>query len=235
VSSEAPTTPASSPDTPAPWELGIFGIIGMLIGVLMVLIGLLGLVNAALGLELAVGVAGAHVRLPRFLNEAWPVPVIGLAIVGLSAGGSYLLHVLKRTQSWALRIGLVVAVLAVVSGVGWWGIGAYQASMYGSRAAAHAANGSVDALVAELDAGVSDEVLDDCMFRAIQFGQSQAVAALLAHGAEPIGRLDDGETWCRLEDAEQEVLDVAAEHGWSSDCRRLEGGATASPPPEPRR
>ena len=196
---------------------------GGLIGVLMLLVGVVSVFNALLGLELALEVSGSEVALPRFLDGALGAIGVGVAILGVSAAGSLGLYWMRRTKSWPLRIGMMVLAAAVVSAASYGGYWLLEWQIFGSWAVACAANGSTEAMIAHLDADPDEELAQDCLDRAIQFGHAETVGALLHRGVSPEKRYEDGEVWCMLEDADDAILEVAAVQGWSEGCERDPG------------
>lgn len=222
--SDAPT-PTPTPDTR--WSPGILAMLGFFIGAGMLLMGALSIVNALLDLNLSLGGRGSAFALPRFVNSAIPIVVSGVVILGGTAAGSYLIHLGKRTSSWAVRIALILGVLGTLGAGSYYGYWVLEWVTFESWAVAYAANGSVEAMEGALDAGVTEEVASECMWRAIQFDEAEAVDALLARGISPLKRYDDDDPWCMLEDADPAVLEVAAARGWSATCvRQSVGSAT---------
>lgn len=165
-------------------ELGIVGLIGVLVGGACVLMALVGVANTAFGWDLALRVSGARVDIPRTWEASGGLLVVGILIAAFSFFGSRVVSSFRDAKSnGGRKLGIVVGAVAVLGVAGY---GLYMWAIlgtYGSWIAYYATDGDIEDVRNEIAKGTSASELEDAVFRAVQYDNSAALELLVEAGA----------------------------------------------------
>lgn len=197
------------------WEIGAIGGIGILIGGICMLVAIVGIFNTAFDLHLALGSYGTSTPLPNHYDEAAGLFAAGLIIVVLSAFGSFVLTKFAEAKGKPLvRVGIVVAALALL-GIAGRGVQVIALkSTYGSMLAYYATDGDIEDVQAELKKKPAKEDLDHAVSRAAQYNNAPALKLLLEAGADLLqSTRPEKQRRCLLFGRSYEFIKTAIDHG----------------------
>lgn len=209
----------------APSERGIFATIIILIGGGCLLFALVGVFNTAFGWKLALKVSGSRTPLPDSYDVVVGLAAVGVLLIALTMFGGFVSQKFAAAKGKPLvRIGILLAALALLFGVG-RGIQVIALTQtYGSMLAYYATDGDLDDVRAELAKGPDPEALDEAVSRAGQYNNAAALALLLEAGADmrDSSRLEERRR-CALMGRSHDFVKTAVDHGVKPDaCPRGE-------------
>ena len=166
-------------------EIGILGLLSLLIGGGCLLMALVSVFNVVFELELAISVYGSETKLPRHWDEVFGLAAVGALIVGLTLFGGFVRRRFAAARGKPLvRVGILVGA-AVFLAAAFRGLQILALThTYGSMLAYYATDGDLDDVRAELAKGPDRSALDQAVGRAAQYDNAEALALLLAAGAD---------------------------------------------------
>ncbi|MDI3281842.1 hypothetical protein [Polyangium sp. 15x6] len=206
-------------------DVGIVGILGILIGGACVLVALVGVLNTAFDLNLALSVYGTSTPLPKHWDEVFGVAAAGVLIMALTVFGGFVRRKFTEAKGKPLlRAGILLGALALLVMVG-RGLQIVALTMtYGSMLAYYSTDGDLDDVKAELAGKPDRAALDQAVGRAAQYNNAPALALLLEAGADMReSTLPEAHRRCPLVGRSYEFIKTALDHGIKPDaCPRGE-------------
>lgn len=202
------------------WKLGMTARIGIMVGVGLLMVTMISLFSIYTGKNLSLRIYGTSTALPTGLDECYLMGASGIIILAGSIFSSFMWHKIKIKQTIQGKLLLLISSLAIVIGLG----RAIQLQVlkasYGSMAAWYAADNQYELLKVELEKGQTEDVLDDVMYRALQYKNAKIFALALDFDAKPFIRYAGGKK-CGLEGQPEDVLKEAKIRGWNFDCTKI--------------
>ncbi|HVK70480.1 MAG TPA: hypothetical protein VM694_38770, partial [Polyangium sp.] len=206
-------------------DVGIVGLLGILIGGACVLIALVGVLNTAFDLNLALSVSGTSTPLPKHWDEVIGLAAAGVLIVALTVFGGFVRRKFTEAKGKPLmRAGILLGALALLVMVG-RGLQIVALTMtYGSMLAYYSTDGDLDDVKAELARKPDRSALDQAVGRAAQYNNAAALALLLEAGADMReSTRPEAHRRCPLVGRSYEFTKTAIDHGIKPDaCPRGE-------------
>ncbi|MDC3981746.1 hypothetical protein [Polyangium jinanense] len=206
-------------------DVGIVGLLGILIGGACVLVALVGVLNTAFDLNLALSVSGTSTPLPKHWDEVFGVAAAGVLIMALTVFGGFVRRKFTEAKGKPLlRVGILLGAFALLVMAG-RGLQIVALTMtYGSMLAYYSTDGDLDDVKAELAGKPDRAALDQAVDRAAQYNNAPALALLLEAGADMRGStLPEAQRRCALVGKSYEFIKTAIDHGIKPDaCPRGE-------------
>jgi len=201
-------------------EIGIFGLLGILIGGGCLLIALVGVLNTAFSLKLALRVYGSSTPIPTSYDEVLGLAAVGVLLIGLTVFGGFVRRKFDAAKGRPLmRGGIIVGALALLVLVGRGLQIVALKSTYGSMLAYYATDGDLEDVKAELAKGPDREALDNAVSRAAQYDNEGALALLLKAGADMrASSRPESRRHCALVGRSYAFIKTAIDHGVKPDA-----------------
>ncbi|MDI1442827.1 hypothetical protein [Polyangium sp. 6x1] len=206
-------------------DVGIVGLLGILIGGACVLVALVGVLNTAFDLHLALSVYGTSTPLPKHWGEVAGLAAAGVLIMALTVFGGFVRRKFNEAKGKPLlRAGILFGALALLVMAG-RGLQIVALTMtYGSMLAYYATDGDLDDVKSELAGKPDRAALDEAVGRAAQYNNAPALALLLEAGADMRETTrPEAHRRCALVGRSYEFIKTAIDHGIKPDaCPRGE-------------
>ena len=200
-------------------ELGMTAIFAILVGGGCLLMALVGVINTAVDGHWVLQVSGAEVDVPDNYEVCAGLGAVAVLLISLALFGSFVRGQFDRAKGKpALRVGIIVAALALLLIVGRGLQILALVNTYGSMLAYYATDGDLEDVAAELAKNPRPEDLDAAVGRAAQYDNHEALALLLDAGADLRDATSPEEyRHCALGGVGLQFIDVALAHGVGPD------------------
>ncbi|MCA9526538.1 MAG: hypothetical protein KC549_09625 [Myxococcales bacterium] len=196
-------------------SMGLMGMFGVLMGAGCFLFAGLGFLNTAFDWELVLRISGARVEIPDSYDVCYGLLAAGAVFIGLTFFGGAVKRKFKEAKGRPMTrvlillgaAGLLAAIFRAVQIIA-------LVNTYGSMLAYYATDGDLEDVKKELAKGATAEDLDRAVGRAAQYDNHEALALLLAAGADFTQKTrPEGERRCMLAGTGPAFIKLALAHG----------------------